>query len=98
MKRMRYITATAADVLAKITEALGAGRMVYVTDGTVSRLVKSAELDGMSLFIRTEKNGWIDLEVSRVFGRLNGWEIGTVVDAAVDFEGALIIAPAWFFE
>ena len=87
---MRYLIQTAAEAAREIEERMENGEAVYITDGTVTRRVETAELDSSGLFLRTEKNGWILLKVSQFFGRLDGWEIGTSA-------GEFLIAPAWFW-
>ena len=87
----------AKQILSCITEALTAGRPVFMTDGTVTRKVTKVEMTSQDLVrgrestldVRTEDGSWKQLPVNWPWDELAGCGLTSLDDG-------LYIAPDWW--
>ena len=87
----------ADQILSSIAEALAAGRLVLMTDGTVTRKVIQAEITDSALPYHQERTfdvcleggGWVQLPISWPWDDLTGYGLTRLDDA-------LYLAPDWW--
>lgn len=87
----------AKQILSSITEALAAGRPVFITDGTVTRKVSKAEITSTDLAhgregtfdVLLEDGRWAQISINWPWDDLIGYGLANLSDG-------LFIAPDWW--
>lgn len=87
----------AKQILSCVTEALAAGRPVFITDGTVTHKVSGVEIAGLDLMysrkstldVQIEDGSWIQLTINWPWDELVGCGL-------TDLGDGLYIAPDWW--
>lgn len=83
----------AKQILSRVTEALAAGRLVLMTDGTVTRKIIQMEITthGLksTLDVQVEITGWLEIPIIWPWDELTGYGLTELGDE-------LYLAPDWW--